>query len=205
MFFETLCTKFEKNVINSVLWASLARRPSKTVRKMSFFFTFFEALLYKLLIKCGKRAFFWSLLLDVPQKVWENSVFSHFSRHFVESSPKMRKNHVFFLAFCAIVPQKKIRRHCYFHVFRGALWYKFRIKCEKTVFFEFLHDVPPNSVRKQCFFSRFSRKFVQNSRKMRKDCVFWTSCATFHKTCQENSFFSRFSRHFVQSSQKIKI
>ena len=57
----------------------------KGVRKQCFF-TFFETLCTKFRKKSGKNSVFLSVLHDVHQKVWENSVFSCFSRHFVQSS-----------------------------------------------------------------------------------------------------------------------
>ena len=97
--FETLCTKFAENAENSVSELFL-RRSAQSVRKLCFFhffmrrsaksvkkqcfFTFFRNTLYKVRRKCEKQRIL-SFLLDVPQKVLENSVFSRFSRHFVHS------------------------------------------------------------------------------------------------------------------------
>ena len=86
---------------NSVL-KLFARRSWKSVRKQCFF-TFFETLYIKFAMRKKQR--FLSFLREVPQKVWENSVFSRFSRHFVQSSQKLRINS-FFWAFCATFLKK---------------------------------------------------------------------------------------------------
>ena len=116
VFCAMLCKKCEKTVFFSrclrhfvqirikcwktVFFLFFLRRSAKTVRKQCFF-TFFETLCTKFAKKIEKQRF----LSDLMQKVWVNSVLSRFSRHFVQSSQKMRKIIVFW-AFSATFPKK---------------------------------------------------------------------------------------------------
>ena len=56
---------------------------------------FFETLCTKNAKKKCEKQRFLSFLHDVPQKVRENSVFSRFSRHFVQRSQKIAKKQRF--------------------------------------------------------------------------------------------------------------
>ena len=121
VFFLTFCTlshkKCEKTVFSHVFrdilykaciiceitafFELFARRPSINVRKQCFF-PFFETLCTKF-AKNPKKIFF-DLFARRPTKSVRKVFFSRFSRHFVQSSHKMRKNSVF-LSFLHNVPQ----------------------------------------------------------------------------------------------------
>ena len=159
------------------------------------FSTFFETLSTKFAKNAEKQRFL-SFLHDVLQKVWESSVFSRFSRHFVRSSQQMRKTAFFEnLAWC---PAKSVRKECFLTFFEtlctkfakkktacrktAFFLYKVRKKCEKTAFFSFLHDVL-QKMWENSVFSRFSRHFLQSSQKMPKNSVFWAFCTMSCKKC----------------------
>ena len=181
VFRDTLY-KVRKKCEKTALFELFARRSSKSVRKQCFF-PFFETLCFAKSVRKQCFSHFFRFLRDVHQKVWENSVFSRFSRHFVQSSQKTQKNS--FLELLALSSAKSVRKQCFF-----------------SSFLSFLCDVR-QKVWENCF-SRFSRHFVQSSQKMRKNSIIWAFCATFIKKC-EKSVFSRFSWHvFVQSSQKMR-
>ena len=181
----------QKMLKNSVFWsfsASFREKCEKTV-----FFHVFRNTLYKVREKSLKTEFF---LRDVMQRVWENNVLSPFSRHFVQSSQKMRKISVFCATLC-----KKCEKTVFFSRFLRH-FVQIRIKCWKTVFFHFFLRRSAKSVRKQCFFTFFETlctKFARNAKKKR----FLSFLRDGPQKVWENSVFSPFfERHFVQSSQK---
>ena len=122
--------------------------------------------------------------------------FSRFSRHFVESSQKCRKNSVFW-AFCATF-RKKCEKTVFSLIFLDTL-YKVCKKFEKQSLLSFLRDVQPKMWENSVFWC-FLEHSVQSFRKVwyAKNSVFelivWGSAKSVWK-----QFFSRFSRHFVQS------
>ena len=133
-----------------------------------------------------KQRFFRLFLRDVPQKVWENSVFSRLLGHFV----KVRKKKRFFLRD---VMQKV---WVFFHVFQDTL-YKVRRKAEKSAFFVLFLQLS----RKQCsftFFKTLCTKFAENEQNQR----FLSFFCDVPEKVWGNSVFSRFSRHFKKSSKK---
>ena len=190
--FETLRTKFAKNA-EKQRFLSFCTMSYKKLEKTVFLHVF-ETLRTKF-AKTAKN----SVLHDVPQEVRENSVFSRFSRHFVQSSQNMRKN--IFFAFCTM-SCKKCEKTAFFHVFRDTL-YEFAENVKKQRFLSFLDDVP-QKVWENSVFSRFSKHFVQSSHKMRKNSVIWVFCTMSHRKCEKSVFFLRFSRHFVQISQNMR-
>ena len=116
--------------------------------------------------------------------MWENSVFSRFSRQFVQSSQRMRKKSVFW-AFCATF-LKKCKKTVFFDVFRDTL-YKVRKTCEKTTFFVLFARRLSKCVRKQCFFFTF----------------FETLCMyKVLKKCEKTAFFELFALSFAKSMRK---
>ena len=129
----------------------------KKIWDNSVFYVFRDTL-YKVRKKCEKIAFF-ELFAQCPAKSVRKQCFLCFSRHFVQSSQKMRKT-AFFWAFCTM-SCKKCEKTEFFHVFRDTL-YKVRRKCEKQRFLSFLHDVL-KKVWENSVFLRFSRHFVQSS------------------------------------------
>ena len=124
MFFEALCTKFAENTKNSVFWAfwtTFHKKCEKTV-----FFHVFRDILYKVCKKYEKTSFYELFFARHPTKSVRKQCFSCFSRHFVQSLQKMRKNSGF-LSFSHDVPQK-VWENSFFHVFRDTL-YKVCKKC----------------------------------------------------------------------------
>ena len=174
--FETLCTKFAKKSVffarrfaksvsvlsrfsrqfvqslqkiskNSVFWTFYATFRQKC--KKTVFFHVFRDTLYKVRDKSLKTEFF---LRDVMQRVWENNVLSPFSRHFVQSSQKMRKISVFCATLCK--------------------------KCEKTVFFSrFLRHFVQSSQKKWKNSVFFARRYAKSMTKQCSFTFFKTLCA----------------------------
>ena len=155
VFRDTLYKVRKKKWKTAFFWATLCKKCEKTV-----FFHVFQDTLYKVRRKWEKSAYFELFLRrspksvskqrfflrDVMQRVWENNVLSRFSRHFVQSSQKMRKISVFW-AFCSMFRKKCEKTVFFFHVFRDNL-NKVRKICEKQRFLSFLLDVPQKSLRK---------------------------------------------------------
>ena len=164
-------------MLKKSVFEHFGRGSAKSVRKLSFF----------------------SFSCDVSQKVLENSVFSRFSRHFVQSSQDMRKKNVFW-AFCA-----KVRKNCEKRVFFPVFWETFCTKFAKKVKEQrfFLRDVI-QKVWQNSVLSRFSRHFVQCSQKMRKISVFWAFYATFRKKCEKTVFFHVFRDTLCIVSKKCE-
>ena len=155
-----------------------------------------------------KKQRFLSFLRDVPQKVWENSVFYRFPKHFVQNSQKKRKTA--FLELFARRSSKRVRIQCFFTFFETlctkfakyaknrvfwAFCAKFRQQCEKTAFFHvflnFLRDVLQN-VWENSVFSRFSRQFVQSSQNMRKTEFFELFALSSASSARKQRFFTFF-------------
>ena len=175
-------------------------------------FTFFKTLCTNFAENKQNQRFL-SFFCDVPEKVWGNSVFLRFLRHFKIKFEKMRKTSFFELfARCSA---KSVRKQCFFHVFRNTL-YKVRKKCWKTAFFELFLRRSAKSVRKQCFIHFFSATFRKKCEKTVFFHVFRDNLCKFRKknvkrtlfarrsakSVRKQCFFSRFLRHFVQSLQK---
>ena len=163
------------------------------------------------------------------QRVWENNVLSPFSRHFVQSSQKMRKISVFCATLCkkcektvffsrflryfvqSSQKRRKISVFCafsatfektvFFHVFQDTL-YKVRRKWAKSAFFEHFLRRSQKKCEETVFFHVF-RDTLKKVWKNAINIVFWAFCSMFRKKCEKTLFFSRFSKHFVQSSQKM--
>ena len=115
--------------------------------------------------------------------------FSRFSRHFVQSSQKMRKT-AFFEHF-ARCPAKSVRKHCFFsRLSRHFVQCSLKIR-KKMMFSELMRDFSQKVFEKTVFFSRLSRHFVQCSLKMSKKnyVLLIVLCATFHKKCEKIMFF----------------
>ena len=127
-----VCMNAKKNSAFGAFCATFRKKCEKSV-----FFTFFETLCTKP-VKSAKQQRFLSFLRDVPQKVWDNNVFSCFSRQFVQSSQKMWENSVFltfFETFCT-----KFAKKCEKHGF----WAFCRMsdkKCDISVFFLVYRDI----------------------------------------------------------------
>ena len=186
-FFETLCTKFAKNAKKSVFRAFSAtfrnkcektvhvfhvfrdtlykvrkktaffvRRSAKSVRKQCFFHVFRDTL-YKIRKKAIKQRIL-SFLRDVSQKVWENSVFSHFSRYFVQSLQKIRKTE--FIELFAGRSAKNVRKQC-FLAFFGTLCTKIAMYAKNSVFELFVWGLAKSVCFSHfSFFSHFSVFFT---------------------------------------------
>ena len=174
-------------------WEKLAffkfflRRSPKSVRKQCFF-TFFETLCTKF-AENVKNSVFWAFYATFRKKCEKTVFFSRYSRHFVQSSHRIRKNSVFW-AFCATF-RNKCEKTVFFHVFRDTL-YKVRKKSLKTAFFARRYA---KSVRKQCsftFFKTLCTKFVKNVEKQR----FWAFWSWFREKCEKTEFFSLFPATF---------
>ena len=144
---------------NSVFWAFLRDFLQKVSEIRVFFSRFFKALCTKF-AKNAEKLRFLSFLRDVHQKVWENSLLSRFSRHFVQSSQKMLKTAFFEIILFAQCPAKSVRKQCFFTFFE-TLSTKFTKNAKKQRFLSFLHRCSAKSVRKQCYVS-FSRHFLQS-------------------------------------------
>ena len=172
-FFETLCTKFAKNVEKQRFLSSFCVVPRKVWGNSVF--SRFSRHFKKSSKKCEKHRFL-SFLLDVPQKVWENSVFFTSFGTLCQSSQQKR-------FFCATLCKKC---ECSFTFFK-TLCTKFAEKEKNQRFLCFFCNFRENSV-----LSRFSRHFVQSSQKMSKISVFWAFSATFPKKCEETVFFHVF-------------
>ena len=174
------------------------RRSLKSVRKQCFF-TFFETLCTKF-AKNAKKTAFLSFLRDVRQKVWENSVFSRFSRHFVQSSQKCEKT-VFFLSFLREVHQE-VWENSVFRVFRENsvfLRKTFAKNAKRQRFLIFLNDVP-RKMREKSFFSFFvtiCAKLEWNARKQR-------FLSFLHDVSQKVWQNSVFFRVFWDTSYKVR-
>ena len=190
VFRDTLY-KVRKKCEKRTFFELFARRSAKSVRKQCFF-PFFERHLYKVRKKSERTAFF---LRDVMQKVWQNSVLSRFSRHFVQSSQKMRKISVFW-AFCCDVPQK-VWENSVFSRFSRHFVQSSQENAKNSVFWAFCSTFQ-KSVRKQCFF----HVFRDTLNKVRKKCEkqrFLSFLLDVPQKVWGNSVFSRFSKHFVHS------
>ena len=122
----------------NVFWVFSATFP-KNCEGNSVFHVFRDTL-YKVCKKCFKNSVF---LRDVMQRVWENSVLSRFSRHFVQSSQKMLKNSVFE------------------HFGRGSAK-----SVRKLSFFSFFLRRSAKSIRKQCFFTFFETLCTKFAKKV---------------------------------------
>ena len=193
----TLCTKsakYEKKQLFLAFCTISCRKCEKTA-----FFHVFQDTLYKVRKKCEKQRFL-RFLHDVRQKVNENSAFSRFSRHSVQSLQNMRKKHRFF-SFLHDVLQKVWENSVFFHVFRDNS-YKVCKKCEKTAFFELFGRRPSKSVSKQCFFT-FFETLCMNSQKMRKNSVFWVFW-TSRKKCKKTAFFHVFRDTLYEFAEYVK-
>ena len=140
-----------------------ARRSAKIVRKQCYFTFRFRDTFTKF-AKNAKKQRFLRFLRDVPQKVWENSVFPRFSIHFVQSSQKMQKKTAF-LSFLRDVPQK-VWENSVFSRFSRHFAQSSQINAKKTVFFKLFARRPAKSLRKQCFFHVFRDSLY----KVRKKC-----------------------------------
>ena len=131
---------------NSGFWAFCAIF-SKNCGKTVFFHVFRDTL-NKGRKKCEKQRFL-SFLRDVPQKVWEISVFSRFLRHFLQSSAKNAKKMAFF-EILVRRSQKSMTKRCFFTFSKNSVFWAFCVmfpkkcekKCVKQCFLTFLHDVP---------------------------------------------------------------
>ena len=155
-----------------------------------------------------RKSAFFELFARRSSKSVRKQLFSLFSRHFEQSSQKMRKTAFFelfalikfrqkcekfaknakkqrFLSFLRDVPQK-VWETVFFHVFRDTL-YKLRIICEKTsVFWAFCATIL-KKCEKQCFFTFFETvctKFAKNAKKT----AYLSFCATFLNKCEKRVF-----------------
>ena len=155
----------------SVFWAFYSTFHKKF--EETVYFHVFRNTLCIVSKKCEKTAFFRLFLRDVPQKVWENSVF----HVFWDSLSKFAKKALF---FCATLCKKC---ECSFTFFK-TLCTKFAEKEKNQRFLSFFCNFRENSV-----LSRFLRHFVQISQKISKISVFWAFSATFPKKCEETVFF----------------
>ena len=142
-----------------------------------------------------------TFLHDVPRKVSENSVFSRFSRHFLQSSQKMRKNMFFFFSFLQDVPQKKKWDDSIFSRF-SRHFVQSSQKMRKTAFFEHFARCPAKSVRKHCFFHVIRDTLYNVRLKFEKNDVFWAYARLSTKSFCVKSVFTRFLRHFVRFCKK---
>ena len=128
-FFKTLCTKFAENKQNQRILSFFCDVPQKV-----WVNSVFSRLLRHFVQSSQKmrKTAFLSFFCVVPRKVWENcvfslfhatfckkceknSVFSRFSKHFVQSSQKMQKQR--FLSFLRDVPQKVWENSVFFTFF----------------------------------------------------------------------------------------
>ena len=85
--------KVRKNLKKNSVFRAFCATFRNKFKKILIFHVFLDTLL-KVRKKCAKQHFL-SFLRDLPQKVWENSVISRFSRLFVQSSQKMQKTAFF--------------------------------------------------------------------------------------------------------------
>ena len=192
------------------------------MREKTLFFHVFRATIHKVRESC-ENSVFWAFCARFREKCEKTVFFSRFSRHFVQSSQKMR-NKQRFLSILHDDPSKSVRKQCYFmflsccfimlfqcfFMFFNTLCTKFAKKAKNSVLRASSHDVHTKSGRKQWFFSRFSRHFVQSSQKMRKTWRFLTFLQRLsHKKCEYNSIFSRFFKalctKFLQKMQKNRV
>ena len=185
-FFETLCTKFAKNAKKQRFLSFLCDVYQK-VWENSVFFHVFRDTLYKVRKNVKKQRFFElfenSVFSRRSSKSVRKSVFSRFSRHFVQSSHKMRKKKTAFFELFERRSAKNARKK-FFLVFRDTLC-KVSNEMQKQRFLSFLHDVP-QKVWENSVFSRFSRHFVQSS----------------HVKCEKAAFFELFARCSGKSVSK---
>ena len=129
VFRDTLY-KVRKKCWKTVFFFELfARRSPKSVKKQCSF-TFFETHCTKF-AKYAEKERFLSFLRDIQQKLWENSVFFKFSRHFEQSSQKMRRTA--FLELFARRSPKSVRKQSFFMFFE-TLCTKFAKNAEKHRF-----------------------------------------------------------------------
>ena len=162
-----------------------ARCPAKSVRKQCFFHVFRNTL-YKVSKKCEKQRF-WSFLGDVPQKVWENSIFRRFTRHSVKSSQKCKKQR--FLCFLRDILQEVWENSVFSRISRHCVQLSEKI-LTNSIFWAFSR-CPAKSVRKQCFFIFFETLCTKFAKKAKKS-VFWAFCTLSHKKCEKTVFFHVF-------------
>ena len=136
---------------------------------------------------------FFTFSCDVPQKVLENSVFSRFSRHFVQSSQEMRQKS--FLSFLRDGPQKVWENSVFFPFFERHFVQSSQKKWKNSVIFARCYA---KSMTKQCsftFFKTLCTMFAENEKNQR----ILSFLLDVPQKVLENSVFSRFSRHFVHS------
>ena len=119
--------KFEKTAF--LRWS--ARNPAISVRKQCFFHVFRNTL-YKIRQNKIKNGVFWAFCTKSRKKNCEKQTFLRFSRHFVQSLPKMQKNSVFW-AFCATFCRKVLENSVFFTSFE-TLSTKVVKKMRKTAF-----------------------------------------------------------------------
>ena len=162
------------------------------------FFSRFSRHFEQNLPKMQKRRY-WSILHDVPQKLWESSVLSRSSWYFVQSSHIWQENKQRFLIICTMFC-KKYEKQCLI-LFRNTLY--------KFFFFSFLHDVP-RKVRENSVFSRFLWHFVQSSHKMLANvaqkshktlfsCILYELCTKCHEKLEKNCFSTVFAERHLKS------
>ena len=162
-FFETLCTNFAKNAKKTAFFELFARRLAKSVRKHCFHV--FRDTLYKVREKCGKVAVFELFARHSAKIVRKQCFFTFFETLCTKFAKNAKKRR--FLRFLRDVPQKVWGNSVFSRYLRHLNLLKVSQKLRKTAFFKLFARHSLKSVRKQCF-PRFSRRFAQNSQKMRK-------------------------------------